>query len=150
MLRMTRLTDYGILVLAHLASAPFEHRFTTRELAEKSGLPLCTVVKILKALAGAGLLLSWRGPSGGYQLSRAPGSISLRVIIRALEGPIEVAPGVSRSADGASLGGCNWQLVNDALCSTLDGISLLDVLRGSPVASSMMTIGANRVSGKEA
>lgn len=87
MVRIGKLTDYGVLIMSHLASNPDEPQ-SAYELAGELKMPQPTVSKILKALAHAGLLQSQRGVKGGYHLSRSPAQISLIEIIDALEGPL--------------------------------------------------------------
>ena len=88
MIRLSRLTDYGIVLMAHLASREAGTTHNAREVAAEAGLPLPVVSKILKALARDGLLESQRGSKGGYSLSRAPEEITVPEMISALEGPI--------------------------------------------------------------
>src|SRR5689334_22302464 len=57
MIRITRQTDYGIVLLTHMAG-DLERRFNAPELAEEVRLPLPTVSKILKLLTREGLLAS--------------------------------------------------------------------------------------------
>ena len=83
MLRISKLTDYGIVLLAHFAERPGE-TCTARELAQATALPFPVVGKVLKSLASRGLLISHRGAKGGYTLARAPGEISVVEIIEAL------------------------------------------------------------------
>ena len=71
MIRMTRLTDYGIVLLSRMAYAA-EEVHNARDLAVDSHLPLPTVNKVLKMLTRKGLLLSHRGAKGGYSLARRP------------------------------------------------------------------------------
>ena len=86
MIRMSKLTDYAIVLLAHLARS--ERTLTAQELAGRSRVPLPTVSKLCKELSRAGLLVSHRGRHGGYSLARAPDAISVAEIVEALEGPI--------------------------------------------------------------
>ena len=88
MIRMSKLTDYAILVLAHLARG--SGTMTAHELAARSRVPLPTVSKVAKELSRAGLLVSHRGRNGGYGLARAPELISVADVIEALEGPISL------------------------------------------------------------
>ncbi len=69
MLRISKLTDYGTVILACLAGAP-DQRLTATEVAERTRLGLPTVSKLLKNFHRAGLLTSTRGSRGGYQLAR--------------------------------------------------------------------------------
>jgi Rrf2 family protein len=54
-------------------------------IAEANGIPQRFLVQILLQLKGAGLVLSIRGASGGYQLARPPREISLAEIINAID-----------------------------------------------------------------
>jgi FeS assembly SUF system regulator len=83
---MSKLTDYAILILAHLARAP--GTLTAQELAGRSRVPLPTVSKLAKELSKAGLVISHRGRNGGYGLARPAEQISVAEIVEALEGPI--------------------------------------------------------------
>ena len=74
MLRVTKLTDYATVVLTVLARAA-DRIHSAAELAERSGVEAATVAKVLKLLAQAGLVESFRGASGGYRLARPPDRI---------------------------------------------------------------------------
>lgn len=86
MIRMSKLTDYAIVILAHLARSP--GTLTAHELAARSRVPLPTVSKLAKELSKAGLVISHRGRNGGYGLARPAAVISVAEIVEALEGPI--------------------------------------------------------------
>ncbi len=83
MIRLSKLTDYGIVLMTRFAVDSAVH--TARELADETGVPLPTVSKVLKALARQQLLVSQRGVKGGYRLSRLPQEISIAQIISAFE-----------------------------------------------------------------
>lgn len=88
MLRMSKLTDYGLVLLTHLAQGGTPAVRTAQELARCSRVPLPTVSKILKELSKAGLVVSHRGRRGGYSLARSPDAISVAAVVEALEGPV--------------------------------------------------------------
>jgi FeS assembly SUF system regulator len=130
MLRLSRLTDYAIVVLAALARD--ERRATSaRVLMEETGVPWPTVVKVLKALGDGGLLHSSRGRHGGYRLVRPPEAIGLTDVIEAVEGDIGLTE-CSRQE-----GECNlhpvcrvadhWGPVNQAVRASLAGITLAEL-----------------------
>ena len=87
MIRMTKQTDYGFVLLTRLAAEP-ERVVNAPDLAAETRLPLPMVSKILKLLARRGLLRSHRGVKGGYALARRPAEIHAAEILRALEGPV--------------------------------------------------------------
>ncbi len=89
MLRISKLTDYATVLLAHLArQAKWDARVSASQLAEATAIEPSTVAKVLKMLARAGLVRSIRGVNGGYQLVRAPAQTNVASIVAAMEGPI--------------------------------------------------------------
>ena len=130
MIRITKQTDYGIVLLTHLAAHP-DRQYAAPELAAEARLPLPMVSKILKLLARDGLLASHRGVKGGYSLARAAEEISMAEIIAALEGPIAITECISVESDCSHEALCpvrgNWQRINLAVRSALEGISLAEM-----------------------
>src|SRR5438067_13338194 len=90
MIRMTRLADYGIVLLTYVARHPEARVHNVPDLAAEAHMPVPTVSKILKVMAKGGLLVSHRGVKGGYRLSRRPEEITLADIVAALDGPISL------------------------------------------------------------
>ena len=137
MLRISKLTDYGTVVLAHLA----EHQASVRsaaDVAQATGVALPTVSKLLKLLARAGLVTSTRGANGGYRLARPPQDISAADVIDALDGPVSItecsaSDGDCEHEDVCSVGGA-WQRINVAIRRALKDVTLNDLVRAnSPV-----------------
>lgn len=145
MLRMSKLTDYGTVLLAYMAREP-ERLFSAQELAEKTQLAAPTVAKLLKALGKAGLLDSQRGAHGGYALARAPADISAVDIIDAIEGPValtECATGHSTCNIEAGCGvGHNWQRINAGIRNALKAVTLAELTR--PMAVPLIDLRAQR------
>lgn len=137
MLRISKLTDYGTVLLAHLATNPTSV-CSAADVASATGIAPPTVSKLLKALARAGLVTSTRGATGGYQLARGADAISAADIIDALEGPVSItecssAENLCEHEDVCSVGG-SWQRINVAIRHALNDVSLSDLLRTkSPV-----------------
>jgi FeS assembly SUF system regulator len=135
MFRMTKLTDYGIVLLTHFAAHDDRVAHTARELAQETRLPLPTVGKLLKQLSRGGLLASQRGTKGGYILARPPREISVSAIIATLEGPVAI----TECNTGESHSRCehesfcsvrpNWQSINETIRGALEGLSLADMTR---------------------
>src|SRR5258708_14433794 len=90
MIRLGKLTDYGLVLMTCMARRHHHTLHTARGLASESKLPLATVSKLLKMLLRGGLLISRRGINGGYVLARQAVAISGAEIIVALEGPISL------------------------------------------------------------
>lgn len=138
MIRLTRLTDYGIVLLTHVASQPAGSIHAARQLASETHLPLPMVGKVLKALARRGIVVSHRGARGGYSLARPPEGITLSEIITSLEGPIAMTDCVATSAaDCEHAEHCpaqgHWRKINDVVTRALSTVSLADMASPSPL-----------------
>ena len=136
MLRMSKLTDYGTMILAQLAS--HDGLATASEVAEATHLGLPTVSKLLKSLVHAGLVVSARGVQGGYVLARAADSISAAEIIDALEGPVAITECSSATGlcdlESYCRVGMAWQKINQSIRKALHDVSLADLqLRKDPL-----------------
>jgi len=131
MLRISKLTDYGIVLLVHFAREEDGASLNAREMASAAGLPLPVVSKMLKSLAGAELLHSQRGSRGGYQLARKPSEVSVAEVIEALEGPIALMNCVAGPGhcDQESLCGLRtpWQRINRVVQQTLRAVTLAEL-----------------------
>lgn len=136
MLRMSRLTDYGTVILAHLARHDAAQLQTTSDVAEHTHLALTTVSKLLKILTRAGLIASFRGASGGYRLARPASEISAAEIIDALEGPVSITEcsALTHSCDLATTCGVGnaWQRINVAIRAGLDQVTLEQLAQPGP------------------
>jgi FeS assembly SUF system regulator len=136
MLRITKLTDYGIVLLVQLANDQTAGSQNARTLAEATSLPLPVVSKILKSLAQGELLTSQRGAKGGYTLSRRPEEINVAEIIDALEGPItltECSAGPGRCEQETSCAVRDpWQQINQAILETLRHVTLRQLVDPPP------------------
>ena len=134
MIRITRQTDYGIVLLVYLASLPSDSILTARDAARECRLPVPMVSKILKTLAREGVLVSHRGVKGGYSLARKPVSITIGDIIGALEGPIGMTECSSSPGSCEQEPLCpvriNWQRISHAVRGALEMIPLSEMVGG--------------------
>lgn len=140
MLRVSKLTDYGVLLgtrLAQVAKGPIStvgiSPVSVSRLAAGTGIPEPTVAKVMKLLAKRGLVESVRGPQGGYRLALAASEISVLDLITAIEGPVALT---ECQVDEREIheGGCeyegqcdvqgNWQLINQVIRDALKSVTL--------------------------
>jgi FeS assembly SUF system regulator len=131
MLRMTRLTDYAVALLAQFARSPGQH--SAREMAGELRLPAPAVSKVLKTLARGGLLVTHRGVKGGFTLARQPSEISVGEVLRAFDGPMALTECSSQHAGACELEACcsvsgSWKRINRAVEDALDEISLTEMV----------------------
>lgn len=99
MLRFSKQVDYGIQLLACCTAEPRSRIHSTRELAERTGLPVPMVSKILKGLSRGGILESHRGKGGGYSVVLPAREMSVASVVIALEGPIRLVDCSSSSTE---------------------------------------------------
>ncbi len=132
MLRISKLTDYAILVMVELNDSHGEV-ISAHALAAHTEMELPTVSKVLKLLAKAGLVRSFRGINGGYSMDRPAGSISVAEIIAAIEGPIamtecSVEVGLCSQEEVCNLRS-NWRRISSAVARAMEGVSLAEMSR---------------------
>ena len=139
MLRVTKLTDYATLVMSALAAAPDDAVVSASELAERAGIELPTTAKVLKPLAAAGLVQSFRGANGGYRLARDAREISLADIVTAMEGPLSMTECSIHHGQCELEPSChlrsNWQRINAVVAEALAGVSLYSMLPNTSPSS---------------
>ena len=139
MIRLSKMTDYAIVLMGYISRHPQNEMCTSRGLAEESQLPLPTVSKILKGLSRAGLLVSHRGNKGGYTLVRVATDISIAEIITAMEGGLALTECSSTAPVLCELEQTcpvrsNWKKINEAVSGALDGLTLDEM--AAPISKS--------------
>ncbi|MCE2520934.1 MAG: SUF system Fe-S cluster assembly regulator [Alphaproteobacteria bacterium] len=128
MIRLSRMTDYGVVVMTYMAWHGSE-TLSAHQVATATGLPEATAGKLLKLFARAGLLKSRRGARGGYALTSKPEEISLARVVEAVEGPIALTlcvddhPGHCDVEALCPMRG-GWNQINAALRDAFEGVSL--------------------------
>ena len=143
MLRISKMTDYAIMVMVQLNASKGEV-LSAQALAERSRLELPTVSKVLKLLVKDGLVESYRGPSGGYSMKQDARDISVAKIIAAIEGPIamtecSVEEGLCAQEAMCSLRG-NWQRISMAVAEAMEGVSLAEMAQPPSAAEKPLQI----------
>lgn len=144
MFRLSKITDYGIVLLAHMANRCNHEgdphgrgRHTARELAEDVALPLPVVSKILKLLARDGILESHRGAKGGFSLRVGHEEITVAEMITVLEGPVALTECSAPSGLCLLESSCSvrdpWQIINRVVSDALSEITLADLAQRDPV-----------------
>jgi Rrf2 family protein len=122
---------YALRAMLRLARA--ERPVPIREIAEVERIPRKFLELILLDLKSHGLVLSHRGKTGGYELAKAPDTISFADVLRVIDGPLALAPCASRTAfrrckDCVDLETCAIRAalleVRDASAAILEGRTL--------------------------
>jgi FeS assembly SUF system regulator len=136
MMRINKLTDYGIVVMTEIATMKSDAVHTAKEIAHRTKIPLPTVTRLLKTLSNKGLLVSQRGSKGGYALSESASNISVAAIIESIEGPIALTECSTNECSCSYESNCSvelpWQKINDTVKSALEKISLNEMIQVKP------------------
>ncbi|MEE9369158.1 MAG: SUF system Fe-S cluster assembly regulator [Pontiella sp.] len=131
MLRITKITDYGFILLAYMANQDENLLHNAKDLSASIDVPLPTVSKVLKILTQGRILKSHQGSKGGYSLSKQASKITAIDIIEAVEGPVAIT-------ECSTVEGCDrdcpvstsWQQINHTVIGALRGLTLADMSNG--------------------
>jgi Rrf2 family protein len=145
MLKISRVTDYGLLASVYLARKHGEV-VAAREIATYYHLPVPMITKVLKALTHGGVVNSHRGVDGGYSFDADAEAVSLGDLLDVLEGPWNLVECESLDDDGHAV--CSIRVacpsrrfmsgINGAIKSAFDRVTLGDLMRGDmPVTVSI-------------
>ena len=131
-MRLSRLADYGVVLLGHMARCE-DATQSAHLLAEKTGVPLATVSRVLFTLGRAQVVIPVRGPGGGFKLARPAHDISVAEIISAIDGPIALTQCIQRGPGACeverfcpSRGGLH--VINSAIRQALESVSLAELV----------------------
>ena len=147
MIRLSRLADYGVVLMTHIASAqPVSH--SAQSVARATAIPVPTASKLLSSLASAGLLAAMRGVKGGYRLARRPEEISVADIVGAIDGPIALTQCIERGPDIASWRLCpsrtGWEVLNRSVRRAFEDVSLAHLLTPALMPGAYVPYGGDR------
>ena len=137
MLKIARVTDYGLLAAVYLARKHGEV-VAAREVAEFYHLSLPMITKVLKALNQGGVINSHRGVDGGYSFDADAEAVTLGDLLEVLEGPWDLVECESVNDEGHAV--CSIRVacpsrrfmtgINRAIKSAFDRVTLGDLMRG--------------------
>lgn len=131
---------YGMLAMLDLARKFGQGPVLIRAMADNNDLSRKYLHALLTSLKTAGLVRSVRGSGGGYALTRPPSQISVKAVVRALEGslsPSECVEDLSLcSRSGACVAHDLWSRMNDIVEAMLEQVSLADLIKTNKTASS--------------
>lgn len=137
MLKISKLTDYGLLATVYLARTPGQV-IAAREVAEFYHLPLPAITKVLKTLHQGGLIASYRGSGGGYSFEGDAEAVTLGQLIEILEGPWDLVE--CETYDDSGHATCAIRIacpsrrlmfgINSAIKGAFEQVTLGDLVRG--------------------
>ncbi len=131
MLRLSRLTDYAVVVLSQMAKTTGTV-VNAVDLADATALPQPTVAKVLKLLARRSVVESVRGAQGGYVLKRPADRVSVAEIISAIDGPVALTACVDEADGDCSVEQLcpmrgRWDRLNTAVQAAFESVTLAEI-----------------------
>jgi Rrf2 family protein len=139
MLRLTKKADYSLMALKHFAARQREsgQPVSAKEVADRCGIPLALLSKLLQKLGKSGFLVSEYGTNGGYRLARDPRRISALEVIRAIDGPIVLASCFTEHSYCGHSPRCTvkrpLKRIHEGILRLLESVSIEDMLQESEV-----------------
>lgn len=146
MLKLTKKADYGLIALKHLAVHP-DASASAKEIADRYGVPLPLLAKILQKLAKNGFLKSEHGTNGGYRLAREANAITVLEIIRFIDGPIILTSCFTEHKPCDQSERCTvrepLRRVHEGILNLLNSITIADIANDEAGAGQECTTGAS-------
>ena len=155
MMRLSRLADFAIVLMTHMAQSPGATH-SAAEMAAATRLPGPAVAKVLARLCHEGLIDSARGVKGGYRLERPAAAISVDSIVSAVDGPVALTQcipareGTPRNASRCEVetlcrSRVGLHAINRAVRKALEEVSLADIaIAGLPRSTSAASVTAGK------
>lgn len=148
MLKLTKKADYGLIALKYLTLVR-PRSASAKEIAERYGIPVPVLSKVLQKLARSGFLVSEHGTHGGYRLSGDPSAISALAVVRAIDGPVFLTACFTESGEDCEhLVRCNirdpLRRIHEGILGLLDGLSMAE-LAGDAEAPAPPVPGSNNL-----
>lgn len=145
-MQLTRAADYAVRVMIHLAGLPPETRASRAELAVAAECPEQFLSKVLQSLTRAGLVLSHRGNTGGFELPNTHRQATMLDVVEAIEGPMRLNVCLTSDCACGRQGWCPahdvWANAQAAVAQVLRGTTITQLAekacarKAAPVAAS--------------
>src|SRR5215831_14684686 len=87
-MKLTRASSYALHAVAYMAAQKTDQPIASHHIAQARGIPERFLLKVLKPLVSARVLLSVKGPNGGYRLAKGANEVTMLEILEAVDGPI--------------------------------------------------------------
>ena len=107
---------YGVAAVFELALHQKGEPLQIRQLSQSCGIPQNYLEQILVVLKKEGLVKSFRGAQGGYQLAKPASQISIKDVLFSLEGPSQLV----KSYCGCPVLSKFWMEVDETLSQSFE------------------------------
>jgi Rrf2 family iron-sulfur cluster assembly transcriptional regulator len=127
---------YALRMMIEIASSNREEWISIKDISERQGISIKYLEQIVTNLTRSGLLLSSRGPQGGYMLSKEPSQYTVGEILRVIEGELVPVACLESNANPCDRrGACPtikfWEGLHDVINEYVDSFTLQDIIDSS-------------------
>ena len=133
-MRLSTTDIYALQSLGYLGAYDSDCWKSSEEISGATGIARPYLVRILATLSNKGIVVSKKGTGGGYALARPPAEISLKEVMRAIDGPVAPLACVSllwhescEQEIRCHARSAIWLKVRDAMLSALETLSVADL-----------------------
>lgn len=88
-MHITLEADYAVRIVHCLARSG--ERMDAKKISDETGVTLRFSLKILRKLVSGGVIQSYKGTKGGYELAKPPADISMADVIETVEGKYAIS-----------------------------------------------------------
>ena len=130
MLKITRKVEYALIALRHLQQNGQGKLSSAKSMSSVYGIPQELLAKILQRLSREKIVLSVKGPKGGYRISKDPSTINMTKFFEIMEGPMGIVDCYFDS-NCEQLNGCTIReplnKINQSIRTMFDKMTLADI-----------------------
>jgi Rrf2 family protein len=131
-LKLSTKGRYGVRLMLDIALHCEEGPVSLKSISKRQGITEKYLWHLINPLKSAGLIESTRGAKGGYVLAKPLAEISVREIVRSLEGPLTLVDCVEKPGSCSKAQSCVarelWKDVADKISQTLESVTLKDIV----------------------
>jgi Rrf2 family protein len=130
-MQLTRAADYAVRVMVYLSGQPVHSRMSLAALAKATDAPESFLSKVMQALARSALIASQRGHAGGFAIAPRGLEASMRDVIEAVDGPIQLNLCLGTGTTCARRSWCPahpvWSRAQEAMLNVLESALICDL-----------------------
>lgn len=132
MIKLSTRVRYGTRAMLDLACHYGNGPILLKDVAKRQNISLKYLDRILLSLKSVGLVKALRGAKGGYSLSLSPGQITLKQVIEAFDGPVQLVECINDKNYCQRVNTCAthdiWSELGKAIEATLKSTTLEDLI----------------------
>jgi len=143
-MQLTRAADYALRVMIHMAGQPQGTVVRLKTLAQDVAVPESFLAKVLQTLTRGGLMISRRGPEGGFELPANGLQATILDVVSAIDGPIQLNACLGEAGECQHKDWCPahpvWAEAQIAMLNVLNRESMKDLAQKATQTKAQMAV----------